>query len=267
MAKFLNTSGTTYHLEELIKKASDRLILISPYLKLNERIKELLEDKNRLKIDIRIVYGKSDLHPEEINWLKNLDFVRTSFCKNLHAKCYLNENEGIITSLNLYEFSQVNNNEMGVLISRDNDSQLYADTYEEVQRIIRISEEIKVSADKVEPVSEKKPTQPTQNHQSETQKTEPKKPRNFDKLTTAKLAEKLGIDTKDLTTKLEQLGYITINGKNQFLTDKGKQAGGETKKGQYGYFIVWSVDVDISMQDEKDTHLSFADKLLKLFSF
>ena len=152
MAKFLNTSGTTYHLEEMIKKASDRLILISPYLKLNERVKELLEDKNRLKIDIRIVYGKSDLQPEEINWLKELDFVRTSFCKNLHAKCYLNENECIITSLNLYEFSQVNNNEMGVLISRDSDSQLYADTYEEVQRIIRISEEIKVSADKVAPM-------------------------------------------------------------------------------------------------------------------
>ena len=59
MAKFLNSSGTTYHLEELIKNASDRLIIISPYLKLNERIKELLEDRNRLKIDIRIVYGKT----------------------------------------------------------------------------------------------------------------------------------------------------------------------------------------------------------------
>lgn len=34
MAKFLNTSGTTYHLEELIKSAKERLILISPYLKL-----------------------------------------------------------------------------------------------------------------------------------------------------------------------------------------------------------------------------------------
>ena len=27
MAKFLNTSGTSYHLEELIKNASDRLII------------------------------------------------------------------------------------------------------------------------------------------------------------------------------------------------------------------------------------------------
>ena len=55
MAKFLNSSGTTYHLEELIKNASDRLIIISPYLKLNDRIKELLEDRNRLKIDIRML--------------------------------------------------------------------------------------------------------------------------------------------------------------------------------------------------------------------
>ena len=38
MAKFLNTSATNYYLEELIKSASDRLILISPFLKINDRI-------------------------------------------------------------------------------------------------------------------------------------------------------------------------------------------------------------------------------------
>ena len=71
MAKFLNTSATNYFLEELIKQAKERVILISPFLKLNDRVKELLEDKNRLKIDIRIVYGKSELQPEEIQWLKS----------------------------------------------------------------------------------------------------------------------------------------------------------------------------------------------------
>lgn len=131
MSKFLNTSATNYFLEELIKGASDRLILISPFLKLNDRIKELLEDKNRLKIDVRIVYGKNELQLEEISWLRELTFIRTSFCKNLHAKCYLNEGMCIITSLNLYEFSQINNNEMGVLLSRDDDGQLYREAYEE----------------------------------------------------------------------------------------------------------------------------------------
>ncbi|MEK5794550.1 DNA repair protein, partial [Acinetobacter nosocomialis] len=89
----------------------------------------LLEDKNRLKIDIRIIYGKSELQPEEISWLREQDYIRTSFCKNLHAKCYLNEDSCIITSLNLYEFSQINNNEMGILVEREEDTALYKDTY------------------------------------------------------------------------------------------------------------------------------------------
>lgn len=66
MPRFLNTSGTNYYLEKLVKTAKERLYLISPFLQLNDKIKELLEDKNRFKIDIRIIYGKIDLQPEEI---------------------------------------------------------------------------------------------------------------------------------------------------------------------------------------------------------
>ena len=39
MPKFLNTSATSYYLEELIKQAKERLYLISPYLKFSDRIK------------------------------------------------------------------------------------------------------------------------------------------------------------------------------------------------------------------------------------
>ncbi|WP_435950516.1 phospholipase D family protein [Psychrobacter sp. DM8] len=243
MAKFLNSSGTTYHLEELIKNASDRLIIISPYLKLNERIKELLEDRNRLKIDIRIVYGKNDLHPEEINWLKNLTFIRTSFCKNLHAKCYLNENECIITSLNLYEFSQVNNNEMGVLIFRNDDAKLYADTYEEAQRIIRISDEVRMSLEKV---SEKAAAtdnritddkNKTVDNHSSTKLVEMTP--NYSKLTTAKLAKELGLKTQELNSKLLEAGYLEDKEGELVLTEAGRTAGGSSKRGRYGEFCLW----------------------------
>lgn len=242
MAKFLNSSGTTYHLEELIKNASDRLIIISPYLKLNERIKELLEDRNRLKIDIRIVYGKNDLHPEEINWLKNLTFIRTSFCKNLHAKCYLNENECIITSLNLYEFSQVNNNEMGVLIYRNEDAKLYADTYEEAQRIIRISDEVRMSLEKVTETDSKSDanTQTASvNTQSTTLSTTQTATPSYSKLTTAKLAKELGFKTQELNDKLLAAGYLQEQEGELVLTDAGRSAGGTSKKGKFGDFCLW----------------------------
>lgn len=235
MAKFLNTSGTTYHLEELIKNASDRLIIISPYLKLSERIKELLEDRNRLKIDIRIVYGKNDLQPEEINWLKNLTFIRTSFCKNLHAKCYLNENECIITSLNLYEFSQVNNNEMGVLIYRDEDTKLYADTYEEAQRIIRISDEVRMSLEKVNDTSD----ETISNGKASADKSAESATPNYSKLTTAKLAKELGLKTQELNDKLLKVGYLENKDGELVLTDAGSQAGGITKRGKFGEFCLW----------------------------
>lgn len=155
MAKFLNSSATNYFLDELIKGASDRLILISPLLKLNDRMKELLADKNWLKIDMRIAYGKSELQPQEIEWLRGLTFIRTIFCKSLHAKCYINEEMCIVTSLNLYEFSQVNNNEMGSLIQRADDSPLYNDAHEEAQRIIGISDEVRILGERIsrEPVA------------------------------------------------------------------------------------------------------------------
>jgi thymidine kinase len=108
-------------------------------------IKSILRSsfENRLKIDVRIVYGKNELQPEEINWLQKLAYIRTNFCKNLHAKCYINEETCIITSLNLYEFSQINNNnEMGVFLSRGDDIDLYKEAYEEAQRIIQISDEM-----------------------------------------------------------------------------------------------------------------------------
>ena len=56
MAKFLNTTGVSYHLEELIKGTKDKLILVSPYLQFTDRIKEHLTNLNIQKRDIRIVY-------------------------------------------------------------------------------------------------------------------------------------------------------------------------------------------------------------------
>ena len=150
MAEFLTTTGVSYRLEEIIKNASDRLVIISPFLRVNERVKELLEDKNRLKIDVRVIYGKNELRPEENNWLESMDFIRTSFCNNLHAKCYLNENEALLTSMNLYEFSQINNNEMGILVSREEEPDLYKKIMEESMRLVRVSEEIRVKVARVE---------------------------------------------------------------------------------------------------------------------
>ena len=116
MAKYLRTSGISAGIEDLIREARERLYIISPYLKLSDNIKEHLNDKEREKAEVRIIFGKQELNPTEMSYLQNLKYVRLYFSKNLHAKCYLNERKMIITSMNLYEFSQQNNREMGILI-------------------------------------------------------------------------------------------------------------------------------------------------------
>lgn len=238
MAKFLTTSGTNYHLEEMIKDAKDKLILISPFLRINDRIKELLEDKNRLKIDVRIVYGKNELQPEEINWLKELMYIRTSFCKNLHAKCYINEELCIITSLNLYEFSQINNNEMGILLSRRDDAEVYNDACEEASRIIRVSDEIRISLEKVakdEDVAESEPLGEGGVVGA--------------KITSSKVARKYGLKTDEFLQKMARSGFLRPDGADYKLTDKGTAAGGESRVSpRFGSYFLWpeTLDVDLS---------------------
>ena len=141
MAKFLTTSGVTDCLEKIINQANNRLIIISPYLQINTRIKNLLEDKDReirTKVESRfsklkallknedaqtgmkiyIVYRKGELTAADNTWLKGLNSIQTIPLGNLHAKCYLNDDYALITSMNLYQSSQVHNYEMGILVSR-----------------------------------------------------------------------------------------------------------------------------------------------------
>ena len=184
-----------------------------------------------MKIDVRIVYGKSELAPQEINWLRSLAFVRTSFCQNLHAKCYVNEQAAIITSMNLYDFSQVNNNEMGVYIHREQEPDLYRETYDEAQRLIRVSDQVRLSAEKVEESEEPKEDAPSV---------------KFEKLTTSKIAKALNIKTADLTDKLFANGLLQRDGDKLRLTDAGKQAGGEFRfSKKYGPYFLWPRDMRI----------------------
>ncbi len=133
MAKFLDTTGVSYHLQQLINKASDKLVLVSPYLR-GQRTTEARPSRivRPSKSTFVSSMEKSELLPEESEWLNSARSIRLSFFKNLHAKCYLSESEAIVTSMNLYEFSQVNNAEMGIHVSKQDDPQLYNDISEEV---------------------------------------------------------------------------------------------------------------------------------------
>lgn len=147
MAKFLNTRKAVAAIEDLIKDAEEKLILISPYLKLSKDFKELLTFRNSKNKITTVIFGKQELKPDEMKFLESLRFVILKFHEDLHAKCYVNDRQMIITSLNLYEFSMANNKEMGVLIDLDdeNDKSLYEDAFKEIDYIDNTSQNFEFS--------------------------------------------------------------------------------------------------------------------------
>lgn len=237
MAKFLNTTGVSYHLEELIKNTNDRLILISPYLQFHKRVKDHLENLNIQKRDIRIIYRENKLQVEESNWLESQIGIRTSLCDSLHAKCYLNEKEAIVTSMNLYSFSQQNNDEMGIYVTKESDEILYNDIYNEVQRLLTISEEIRVSVKKVDKEFEQK-TEATIKKVQEN--------KNFSKsklLTTKEISKITGISSRKVNSWFTDNKLMYKKEDDWITTKRGKEIGGIEKPGQYGQFVIWPENI------------------------
>ena len=169
MAEFLTTTGISYNLEELIKNSDEKLILVSPYLQIAGSLKHLIAERDLQKIDIRVVYRKDNkINAEDMNFLQELTSVKISACENLHAKCYLNENAVIIASMNLYQYSQQNNREMGIKVEKENEPELYNNIFNEVKVILKTSQQPEFSVKKIEtniPTASKKvPKKITKKH-------------------------------------------------------------------------------------------------------
>lgn len=124
---FVTTAEIAYYLEKMFKDAEKNIIIISPYIKMSQRIRSILLDKSKNNIDITIVHNK-DFELSNIN-------ATTFKRENLHAKCFFTEKAALIGSMNLYDYSQVNNDEMGVFLTRKENSELYGNIEKEVCRL------------------------------------------------------------------------------------------------------------------------------------
>lgn len=137
MATFLDTQAISNELMKLIKDAKEKIILVSYNFKVNQQIQERLKTKSKIGTlsEIVIVYGRKDIKQSEIVWMKEIQDLKIYEKANLHAKCYLNEEKAIICSMNLYDYSQQTNIEMGILITKEKDGEAYNQLIEEINNI------------------------------------------------------------------------------------------------------------------------------------
>ena len=139
MAEFLTTAAITYQVERIILESKKKLVLVSPYIQITKTFLERLRDASGRGVLITIIYGKTELKSSEKKQIDSIPDLKLYFFKNLHAKCYFNESEMVITSMNLYEFSERNNREMGIFITKKMDEEIFKEAVSETHSIIKSS--------------------------------------------------------------------------------------------------------------------------------
>lgn len=140
MPLIMDTPEINTYITHISEDARKHIVIVCPYLKLNDRLRRIIEITISNDVGLYVVYGKGNMDQGTMTWLKGLRNVNIGYILNLHAKIYLTEEYGIITSMNLYEFSQVNNEEIGVLLGYKEDRREFKDLLFQTMRLLNMAQ-------------------------------------------------------------------------------------------------------------------------------
>lgn len=119
--QFIFNTDLVAGLENLIKNAKHKLLLVSPFIDLSKEIKAALNE-HILKHDFElfVLFGKNEdnlyksIKKDSFEFLKQFPNVEIRYNERLHAKFYQNDFDFIMTSINLYDYSLAKNIEVGI---------------------------------------------------------------------------------------------------------------------------------------------------------
>lgn len=140
MTEFLTANGISFYIERIITEAKNELYLLMPYLQLTRDFREALEKASANCISMIIVYSNEDLYPEEKEVLSRFKTLEIYNSQNLNARCCCNEDLVLITSMDLFKNGDSEIIEMGILIRRESDPELYKKIYGEIKSIVNLSD-------------------------------------------------------------------------------------------------------------------------------
>lgn len=139
MVGILSTESLNLAISAVIENAHKHLVIISPFLRINQKMRASIQIALKRDVKLTVIYGKSELDRDTMNWLKSLPYCNIGYVENLHAKLILNEEAAVMSSMNLYEFSQVNNEELGMIAWMKDGRREFKDLLYEAVRLINLS--------------------------------------------------------------------------------------------------------------------------------
>lgn len=146
MAEFYTGKELDNKLTDIIWNAKKELIILSPFIRLDDFCKTILNKlKKNPELEIILVFGKNEgetqrsLNQSDLDFFKEFDNIVIIYCNNLHAKYYSNENEALLTSLNLLGKSMTGNVEYGISFtnSKLTIDKLYTESMDSTNDVIK----------------------------------------------------------------------------------------------------------------------------------
>jgi phosphatidylserine/phosphatidylglycerophosphate/cardiolipin synthase-like enzyme len=143
--EFLTTRGIGASLEKIISESTTFLYLVSAYVHIPETLVGEINAAIGRGVKVKILSGKElESSTKRLGRLAELKGAYEIYhLERLHAKAYLSEKSSIVTSLNLVEFSEKNNEEFGVLA--DHSTEIYKGLKTKVERLFAESNKLVLS--------------------------------------------------------------------------------------------------------------------------
>ena len=123
---FLTGKELSEKIYDTIYNSEKYLLILSPFIQLDTYFKNKVFKThiNNSNVHIIIGFGKNEnninrsLKKEDFDYFKEFPNITIVYIPNLHAKYYGNESKSVVTSMNLIDYSFINNIEFGVYTER-----------------------------------------------------------------------------------------------------------------------------------------------------
>lgn len=113
MTKIVGAKEAIRHIESIILNAEDLIVLVSPFVEPPDGIFNAMELASRNGKRIFLVCRVNKLKIQVRDRLQGIPTLRIIDQASMHAKCYFNEKELVISSLNLLKYSVEKSKELG----------------------------------------------------------------------------------------------------------------------------------------------------------
>lgn len=146
MVQYLNTQAAYSEIENIVNRAEHTLVIMAPYIQVSRTLlQKIFHASEHRNINVSLICRKSDFKPEEMDAMNKITRLEIYDLPNLHANCIYNEKTLIMTSLNLFDYSQINNRDMGALLTLDKDPAAFMAAVNETAYMMQLGTLIKAN--------------------------------------------------------------------------------------------------------------------------